>query len=80
MSEYDLPKRVTTATDNNSQIRMGQCDCDRAILWLRWQPHRLGTLELLERRQGAHPFLYGLQFDCLDVLSVPRYPVWQHVW
>lgn len=39
---------------------MGQRDCDRTLLRFRWQLRHLGTLEPLERRQGAHPFLYGV--------------------
>jgi hypothetical protein len=58
---------------------MGQRDRDRALLWLRRQLPRLGTLEQLERRQGTHPFLHGFQVDRLDILSIYRLHVWQHV-
>ena len=58
---------------------MGQRDRDRALLRFRRQLRHLGTLEQLERRQGAHPFLYGGEIDCLDILLVSWHPVWQHV-
>lgn len=58
---------------------MGQYNRDRALLWLRWQPHRLGTLEQLERRPSTYSFLHGLQIGCLDILSLPRQHVRRHV-
>jgi hypothetical protein len=70
---------MTAIANNNIQIRMGQRDHNWTLLRLRWQLPRLGTLEQLERRQGTHSILHGLQVDCLDILSVSRLHVWQHV-
>jgi hypothetical protein len=79
MSECGLPNRVSAVTNNIIQIRMGQRDRDRALLRFRRQLRHLGTLEQLERRQGAHSFLDGVQVDCLDILLIPWHPVRQHV-
>lgn len=50
---------------------MGQRYCDRLVLRLRRKHHRLGSLQLLEGRQGSHPVLHDCQHDRVDVLSFP---------